>query len=334
MNGTLVTGATGFIGQHLVKALAASGHEVSCIVRRKTDRLTELGCRLFVGDVADSDTLRDVIASAKPSLVFHLAGLKKATSKRQLFEINEQGCGNLLEAVRRQANPPVVVLVSSLAAAGPSDLHRARRECDEPRPVSFYGKSKLAAERVAHNFGHHVPITVVRPPIVLGPGDKDGLEMFKCVARFGLHMVPSRKEMRVSWIYVGDLVQALLQAANSGKRLGGDNSAEGIYYSTSPETTSYTDLGKQLATAVGRRSVCVIRNPKWMVWMIAGMNEIGSRATGRLHILRLDKAREATAGCWTCEGLKLEQETGFDCRMSLQESLTATARWYRDEGWI
>ena len=132
----------------------------------------------------------------------------------------------------------------------PSTPDRARQEADDPRPVSYYGKSKLAAELAAHEFRDTVPITVIRPPIVLGPGDRDGLEMFKSVAHWGVHMVPVRETMLVSWIDVRDLSMALIEVACRGRRLDTHERGQGIYFAAASESPDYADLGNELAAAL------------------------------------------------------------------------------------
>jgi nucleoside-diphosphate-sugar epimerase len=176
---------------------------------------------------------------------------------------------------------------------------------------------------------------MVRPPIVLGEADRDGFEMFKGIAQWGVHLVPSLFDDRVSVIHAEDLAAALLMAANHGRRiLPTIDSNTGIYFAAADEAPTYADLGRMIGKALGRERILVIRNLKTSVWCIAAINEIIAQIRRRPHILSLDKAREATAGSWTCSADALRTDTGFEPACSLQQRLDQTARWYVEQGWL
>ena len=137
--------------------------------RIRTDRLRSLGMNLVSGDVSDPAALADAVAGK--SVVYHLAGCTRTLNRHRFYQVNEQGPRNVIEACARQPQPPVVVMISSLAAAGPSPEGRLRVETDPCCPVSHYGWSKRAAELAAEQFADRVPITVIRPPIVFGESD-------------------------------------------------------------------------------------------------------------------------------------------------------------------
>ena len=120
----LITGATGFIGFHLTRALLDQGHEISCLVRKssKLDRLAGLPIRRADGDVTDAESLRRVVPGH--DAVYHLAGLVKAIHVQQLYQVNREGVANVARACAAQTTPPVLLVVSSLAAMGPSTPRR------------------------------------------------------------------------------------------------------------------------------------------------------------------------------------------------------------------
>ena len=144
----LVTGASGFIGTHLVAALAARGDEVACLVRNssKADHLPALGARLVFGDVTQRDSLPAAVAGQQ--VVYHLAGLTRTLQDRQFYEVNFRGAANLARTCARQETPPVLVHVSSLAAAGPVVNGRARVESDPPRPRRITAGASGRANRL------------------------------------------------------------------------------------------------------------------------------------------------------------------------------------------
>jgi nucleoside-diphosphate-sugar epimerase len=161
----LVTGASGFIGSHVARALVARGDNVTCLVRRTSDisDLKKLNCTIAYGDtVKEPENVR--LAVEGMETVFHLAASTRSIASRDLEHINPTGFKNVVEACADRPSPPTLVLVSSLAAAGPSSKTVPLRENAPGNPISFYGKSKLACERIAAEFSTQVPISIVRPP--------------------------------------------------------------------------------------------------------------------------------------------------------------------------
>lgn len=338
MKRVFVTGASGFIGRHFTQYLRERQLDVGCLVRPTSQQqhLREIDCVLYEGDVLQPDLLSSAIKDMKPDVVFHLAGVTKAIRSNRLYEINEQGTENVLRVCASLPSPPVTILVSTLAVAGPN-TGTPKTESDVPSPVSHYGKSKLAAEKVSMRFADEIPISIVRPPIVFGPHDRDTFEMFRTISFSGLHPSPTLRPTSVSWIHVSDVCAALVKTAEQGSRLSASGEVpegEGVYFATSPETVGYAALGKQIANTLGNRFFFAIPTPGVAVWALAAFNEAASRIRGKQNILNFDKAREATAGSWTCDGSKLSRETDFECQVSLHETLRTSADWYRENGWL
>ncbi len=329
-----VTGATGFIGGHLVRQLHQNGDDITCLVRRSSDcsRLALFGPRFVIGDVTELASLEAALDDAE--VVYHLAGATKSLQLSDLESANIDGARNVARACALQRTPPTLVHVSSLAAAGPTTGDRPLRETDKPEPVSIYGHSKLAGEYAMEEYSSEVPITVVRPPIVLGEGDRDGLRMFASIARWNVHFVPGMSDERFSVIHGDDLATALILASRHGRRLDPLLETSGIYFASSDEFPTYAELGQMIGRAVGHDHTRVLRNPKLAVWAIAAVNELAGQLRRRAHILGLDKAREATAGSWVCSSQSLFNDTGFKPACCLQERLEQTARWYANEGWL
>lgn len=338
MKRVLVTGASGFIGRHLVQSLLESGHEVACLVRpsSRVDHLRAQGVTLLEGDVCQSETLPAAVRGAQ--VVYHLAGLTKSLSDQRLDEVNRGGVENVARACAAEPNPPALVVVSSLAAAGPSREEQPRTEADPPLPVSCYGRSKRAGEEAAEAWAAQLPVSIVRPPVVLGEGDRDGVALFRPVVRWGIHYVPGGQALRVSVVHADDLASALMLVGERGARIdpkrSGSCHAEGYYFVECGEQPTYEELGRLIARAAGRSSVRVLRVPKTLLFLAAGAAEIGSRAVRRPGIFNFDKVREATAGCWTCSSRVIRQTLGFAPAKSLCERLSQTTGWYRSEGWM
>ena len=333
----LVTGGTGFIGRHLVAALRAAGQRVACLVRPTSQvaDLQAMGVELLQGDLTRPETLPPAVAGK--TTVYHLAGLLEAFRAQDFYRVNVGGTAALVEACAQQPNPPVVVLVSSIAAAGPSREGRFRREEDPPAPVSHYGRSKLAAERAANSFARQLPITVVRPPIVFGEYDRDVLRIFRAVQR-GWHLVPGLRPRRYSLIHAADLVGGLMLAAQHGERMNGEPRdharGRGVYFLAGREHPTYAELGRLMAAALGRRGLRVVRVPMAAAWVVAMAAEVLARLRGEPEILNLDKMREAAAGSWICCSEKAERQLGFRPPADLAARLRQTATWYQRQGWL
>lgn len=332
----LVTGASGFIGGHLVQALAERGDRVAALVRQTAmaEPLRQRCWRVVAGDVTDFDSLRSAVAGAE--VVYHLAG---CTVRRADFQrVNAVGTENVARACAAQTSPPILVICSSLAAAGPAPHGRTRTEFDRPIQVSEYGRSKRAGELAAQRLAAQVPISVLRPPIVFGEMDKLTFLMFHSVARFGVHLVPSVGRPRFSMIHADDLARLFILAAERGTRLRSpaQNHApdQGYYFAAAEEDPTYDDLGRMIGATVGRRRVATIHCCSTLVWMVAGCSDLASRLRGHPSPLNLDKAWEMTAGSWTCSAERATEELGFAVGAPLENRLRQTTDWYRRQGWL
>ncbi len=359
MNKALVTGATGFIGAHLVRALVERGEEITCLVRSSSivEPLKRYDVRLCVGDLTDAVGLAAAVAGH--DIVYHVAGRTRALSALQFHETNAEGTRAVAEACAAQPTPPLLVSVSSLAAAGPSAPDRPHTEADPPAPVSHYGRSKLAAESALAALAHRLPITVVRPPIVIGGGDPFGLPLFASVVRFGVQVLPTLSQPRFSMIHVADLVALLLAAAERGERLpappdaagpigagpmiepassgtAGDSAApgHGCYYASCGEFPTLAEFSQMIAHAAGRRRAFVVPVPTPVTWSIAAVMELFAHVSQQPVALDLDKARDATAGSWTCSPRKAAEQLGFRPAAPLEQRVQHTLEWYREAQWL
>jgi len=334
----LVTGASGFIGSHLCEALVQHGHEVSCLVRKtsRTEHLDALGLRLVSGDVTDPDSLHSAVAGRET--VYHLAAQLRALRARRFYEVNEQGAANVARACAAQTSPPVLVLVTSLAAAGPSPDGQPLTEDQPSRPISHYGRSKRAGELAAASQAARVPMTIVRPGIVFGQRDLGCLPMFRSVAWFRTHLVPVLPTLGASLIHAKDLVGLLILAAEKGERLPPEGAeaprGQGYYFAACEEHPTYFRLGRLIAEALGRRLFFMVPAPWPAVRLVGAANELIGQVLRSPLALNLDKSREATAGCWFGSSQKATDQLGFQVGAGLLDRLRETARWYREQRWL
>ncbi|MEX0774077.1 MAG: NAD-dependent epimerase/dehydratase family protein [Phycisphaeraceae bacterium] len=359
----LVTGASGFIGGRLVHRLIARKGRVACLVRAGSgvNDLRAAGVQLLTGDVTDRSSVERALEQSQASTVFHLAGLVRAPRRDDFTRVNVGGievvaaaCAKRSVASRGAASggrETVLVVVSSLSAAGPCTLDRQRVETDVPAPVSHYGRSKLAGEQAAARYAGAVPITIVRPPIVFGPGDRAVLEMFRSIARHGWHFVPARApgggDHRVSLVHVDDLVEGLFLAAEKGERLcehglpGADlpgAGGQGIYFIAADDNPTYAQLGQAIAAALDKKPPTVIRLPSPLLRLAGLGGDVMARIRRRPGSFRgwinSDKITEALAGSWTCSSARARTHLGWSPAATMADRLHETANWYRATGWL
>lgn len=298
-----VTGATGFIGAHLTSALVASGFDVRALVRAPQsprDKVTWIA-----GDLATPAALETLVDGAQ--LVVHLAGAIKGLNDAAFTVVNVDGTRALIDAMLRQ-DCRRLVHVSTLAARQPS--------------LSAYARSKADAETLVRASG--LDWSIIRPPGVYGPGDKETLAFFKA-ARWPLVPVPQPAQ-RTAVIHGADLASALIAAADPAM-IG--HSAE---VSDGTDLTLAQLLG-QLSKALGT-SARTIPLPRPAMLVAAHMAQITAHIRGQAHILTPGKVAELYCPDWSVSDRTLEGRTGWQPRIALADGLAQTARWYQAQGWL
>lgn len=296
------------------------------------------GAQSLVGDVTDRRSVERALHDSAADDVFHLAGLVKAPGRAEFTRVNAGGVECVAAACAARPQPPVLVVVSSLAAAGTSTCDAPRSEGQLSQPVSNYGRSKLAGEEAAAKYAASAPITIVRPPIVFGPGDLALLQILRPIARWGMHLAPGRAggERRFSLVFVDDLVEALLLAAGKGERLR-ERSAPGVgvYFISGDDHPTYAQLGRDLADAMRQGPPASVPLPGPLLRLIGLGGDLASRLRRRPGWVSSDKVAEALAsGSWTCSSDKARQELGWLPAAGLLERLRQTVLWYRQKGWL
>jgi len=322
----LVTGANGFIGSHLVEALVQRGWDVSCLVRR-TSRLDSLAgrpVRMVVGDSRDRESLRPAVRGQ--DYIFHLAGLINAPDTKTYFEANAGGTLNLLEACLEEG-PPFrrFVHVSSISAAGPSPCGGAPlREDDECRPITDYGRSKLEAERLVLERADRLPVTIIRPPNVIGPRQKELADSIRLIRRRILPLVGTGRP-QTSLAYVGDVVAALLLAAER------PDSRNQIYFVTDGPGHSWREVTRAVIDALGMRGP-FLRVPYGLQLAAAAIAEAVARLRKTVPVVSLANVLAARRYCWIYDGSKIERELGFRAATDLAEAVRLAVAWVVEGG--
>jgi nucleoside-diphosphate-sugar epimerase len=322
----LVTGASGFIGTHVVRELAKAGQRVFAMVRSPASAaaLEPHAEAVRLADLRDPAALEAAVEGA--DVVVHLGGLTRAKSEAEFMETNAEGVLRLARAARARA-PGLrrFVYVSSLSAGGPSEGAAARTEEDAPRPVSPYGRSKLAGEERLRDAADGMPWTILRPPIVYGPGERDLHTMFRHARRGWVPMV-GFGDRAYSIVHARDLAGAILAVTAS------DAAAGQVYYVAEPRAYAGRELVAHIAAAIGTRAR-VLPVPHWVATLVGAAGSGLRPLLRRPPIVTLDKLPEIVRS-WVCSPRKIERDCGFRCRIAFPEGAAETAAWYREAGWL
>ncbi len=322
----LVTGATGFVGGHLVDRLLDRGDSVTALVRSpaKAVGLEARGVRLVRGDLDDQRGLAE--AAAGQETIYHVAALTGAVDEAEFMRANRDGTANLARAARQGGAAPRFVLVSSMAAGGPAARGVPRRADGHDAPVTMYGRSKLASEEALRS--ETLPWVIVRPPTVYGPRDRDNLLTVFKAARLGIAPVFGDGSMELSVVHVEDLAEAIVLAGTAGDALLGRT-----YYVNHPEVISSAELVRGIGRALGR-DVRLLPIPEWAARLALTATGAWAAALHRKTILRADKANEFFQDAWTGDPAPFIADAGWQPRHALAAGLAQTLAWYRSAGWL
>lgn len=313
MSVALVTGANGFIGSHLCEALAAKGWDVRALVRSNSNLqwLKGVPVKLHTGEITAPQSLADAVKGV--DYVFHCAAAVKARDSELFTTVNIEGTRNALDACLQHAGAlKMFVLFSSISALGPSDRSGG--------PVSRYGASKLAAERVTAEFADRLPVAILRLPPVYGPRDAGSLGLFR-VLNSGFRPV---LEICMSVCYVVDAVEAGIGLALSSKVDAQPCSA------CDGAVVEFSRWAEAVEKVLGRRTIKV-RLPLWLLRTVAWWSE---KLSAEMPIFNTDKVREFSCRAWTCDLKALQARTEFVPNYDLERGLKLTIDWYREHKWL
>lgn len=313
----LLTGATGFLGAHLVRALRETGHDVRALVRAssKTEGLeVEILRASFDDAVALRRAARDVDA------VVHAAGGGIARRIADMYEANTESTRALLAATPEGRR---FVLVSSLAAHGPSSEEPAV-ESDPDAPRSHYGKSKLEAERVLFAQHDRIEGIALRPPALYGPGEHRMVELFRAARRGVVPMIHPGGTM--SMLHGADCARAVVAALAAP-------SARGVYYVAEPRVYGRREMAELIGEAVGRRVRVVPIAPSVLHAVAAGLEVVG-KLRDRPVMLTRDKVRDAGEAHQSCDPSRATSELGFSPRHDFASGAREAYEDYLRRGWL
>jgi len=323
----LITGASGFIGYHLIEEALKNNLDVYIAIRKssRVDHLKNFPIRYTYPDFTDVEALKKEFLENKYTYIIHAAGVTKARSQQEYNDINAGYTHNLaLAAIESGIGLKKFVLLGSLAAVGPlNNLNGVITEQTTPNPVTAYGKSKLMAEEKLKAFTS-LNYNILRPTGVYGPRDKDIFIFFQQVAR-GIEPYIGRTDQNFSFLYVTDLARVAIKALFAGHQ-STYNISDGRGYDR-------YQLGANIKTALNKRTV-IFHLPVNFVKFIAYFSEKYCSLSNKASTLNVEKLNELMAINWFCTIDKAKAELGFHPEYDLKAGVAESVKWYKTNKWL
>jgi nucleoside-diphosphate-sugar epimerase len=320
----LVTGANGFVGSYLTWDLLEKGYQVRAMVRATSDlsALEGKDVEYVFGDMTDPASFPRALEGME--IIFHVAGVTKSRDPAVFALVNADGSGDLMRACRDVPSIRRFVYISSQAATGPSGRECPRREDDPPDPVSAYGRSKWGGEEACREAaGSRIALTIVRPCIVYGPREPEGLSLFITSSK---GIIPAiLPNTCLSLIYAADLADLI-------ERAGRLDVAEGREYNAADPDPYWL---RQVVRTIGRvieRRLFFIPVPPALLKPLAITNEILFKVGIGIGALTRELVEDATHRYWTMDVSRAHDELGWRPKSILEERVRETADWYREKG--
>ncbi len=336
---SLVTGANGFIGSHLVESLLADGIATRAFIQTGTaiPSITNPGIEIVRGDVMDIQSLKNALSGI--DIVYHLAAISKFDANRpdeEYHSINVIGTRNVLEACR-EMGVKKIIYTSSIEAVGPSRDGKALAEETKPSPRNIYGESKLAGEKLMKKYhtNYGMDTIIVRPPMTYGPGDTILFRrLFKIISK-GYYPVVGNGKTLSEFCYVKNQVFGIKLAGEKGK-------AGETYFISDERPYSIEEIIKKIAGELGV-NIRIVHLPISVALSIGFFLELLSKIfrfypfvikeTGRAPFSR--KTVEWTSkNCMFCDTSKAKRELGYKPPYNLDEGIKQTVSWYKEKGFL
>lgn len=324
----LVTGATGFIGQKLTKELLALGAHVRILVREQSNpqivqELENAGAQVAYGDIVDRQSVTDAVRGAE--FVFHLAALndENDVSAEEFQAVNVTGTSNVFYAAE-QYGVRRVVYCSTTGVHGEATNELVSE--DSPfAPVDEYQRTKCEAEKIAQQFGQRKRLEVVifRPATVWGEGDTRALKLFRGVARRTLPMIGTGEALS-HWVYVDDVVNALLLGAASEAAIGQ------TYIIAGKKAVAVAELFELISHKAGV-GPALVTLPVKPLYMLGAVTEMVCKVLKTQPPLSTRQVNFFT-NSKSYSTAKAQRELGFTAQQNLAEEVSAVFDWYQGNG--
>lgn len=321
----LVTGSTGFIGSHLVESLLDKGYTVSVLLREHSDLkwIRHLPVQEIFGDYADLRSLQKCVCGM--DVLFHLAAVLNAPDWETYYRANTLAVKNLIQACE-DANPELkrFVFVSSIAAAGPSK-HKVFRDEDSPsRPESYYGKSKLQAERIVMSFKDRIPVTIARPPNVIGIRQRELLILLKLLKK-RIYPLIGNGDLQTSLCFVQDLSKALILMAEK------EEARSQTYYITDNKGHSWRRMLEIIARIMGVYPR-VVKVPHPLLLSAARISEIIAGISRQEPLISSRYILSTRTNYHLFLSDRIRRDLGFETEIPFRRGMENIVREYQERG--
>ena len=328
----LVTGANGFLGTHLLNSLLEQGHTVYGLARNP-NKIVIIHPQFVVvkGDLNSAQLSWVELLPDDLDVCIHTAGLVHSYQIDDFNKVNVEGLKFLVDALKTKGhliNSFKFILISSLASAGPVSFGEMKNETDLDFPVSSYGRSKKAAEEILKLYGpKNWIISIIRPPMIIGPGDTAVLDIFKMV-KSRIIILPgiNSKLKEYSFVCVYDLVNTIVLVLKSNK--------SHFLYSAHDEVITFQELVNQIKKCMKIRIVFYLPIPiiliRWLSKILAFIHQFFN------HNLRLtpDKIFELEGSAWVCQNNKSKKMLAQEYNYPIQKTIETTYEDYCKRKWL
>ena len=324
---TLVTGATGFIGTHLVKALVEKGIDVRCLARKasNTKNIEVFNVEIFYGDLLDEQSLEKALEEIE--VIYHLAGEVFSSQKRRYYQVNLGGLNNLLAACLKN---PVrkIIHFSSIASVGPNPTRKTPvSEVTACQPIVPYGVSKLRGEYAIKHFSkeYGLPTVIIRPPVVYGPGVSKSSRVltFLNLINKGLFRVVGDGENLISLCYIDNLIHGVL-LAEAAKNAEGET-----YFIADERPYTINEIVEAIAREEGKK---LPKNhlPIWVAEILSIGLMVPSKVFGFTSPLSRDTMKQLKYS-WFADISKAKKDLGYKPIVNFKDGIRATVNWFQNE---
>ena len=330
MEKILVTGASGFIGSHIVEEALQQGYDVWAAVRKSSSRefLKDERIHFIELNLSSQQQLEEQLRGHVFDYVVHAAGATKCLHVEDFYRINTEGTKNLVSALMAVGMPlKRFVFISSLSIMGAIHEQQPYQEIcetDTPHPNTAYGRSKLEAEQWLEQMDF--PYVILRPTGVYGPREKDYFMQIKSI-KSHMDFAVGFQCQDITFIYVTDVVQAVFLAFEKGQTGRKYLLSDGEVY----QSATFSDYVHE---ELGRPWWIRVKAPIWLLRIITFCGEYWGRWTKKMTALNNDKFNILRQRNWRCDIEPARRELGFEPKVKLKEGVHRSIAWYKENGWI
>ena|ERR1035437_5801736 len=335
MKKLLITGASGFVGSFLVEEALNRGFDVYAGIRNTSSRkyLPDSRIKFFPLNYSDQNNIEENLLQFAQKegqgfdYIIHAAGVTKANSLQEYYDVNYQNTINLVEALRKTNTVPAKFIeISSIASYGPGnpDTLELIHSDHNPLPVSSYGKSKLKTEEYLRTL-NDFPYLIFRPTTVYGPREKDLYTVFKMV-NSGFEFYIGRKPQYLTFVYIKDVVDIMLDSLAS-------NISQKAYFISDGTVYKSSELNNLIKSKLNKRTLKLYM-PVGVVKALAFTLEKSFGLFGKIPTLNTERVKEFENTNWTCYVEDLMKDFNFKPKYNLERGVSETVDWYKKEGWL